>query len=72
MLALDADFNALDETGRVWLPDAAAIAPREGQLVLLSDGATEVEAQLAFDASRDVWVGIPQPRTARLLARGRR
>lgn len=64
MTTLDADFNALDEHGRIWLP----LAGREvqvGQRVLLTDGDVEVEATLAYDEARHVWLGEPEPQTLR-------
>jgi hypothetical protein len=65
MTHLFADFNALDEDGRVWLPSAEYEPIARGDWVLLFDGDVEVEAQVFYDDSRHVWIGVPNRSTLR-------
>jgi hypothetical protein len=67
MTYLFADFNALDEDGRVWLPSAEDEHVGRGEWVMLYDGEVEVVAQLGYDESRSVWVGVPDRSTLRAV-----
>jgi dihydroxyacid dehydratase/phosphogluconate dehydratase len=61
---IEADFNAADEVGRFWVHNPPEGAER-GEIVLLRDGDTEVQASLDFDQRRGIWVALPDMRTRR-------
>lgn len=71
MMQLLADFNAIDEFGRIWLPAAERADVHRGQIVMLTDGEIEVAAVLDYDKSRRVWVGKPDPSSVNDLAHER-
>lgn len=73
MIRIYADFNSVDEGGRVWLNTVAAltdIAAYQGALtdgmrvMLYVPGELEVEATLVFDR---IWNGIPDWATLHCL-----
>ena len=76
MVRIYADFNNVDEDGRVWLNTAAALADigayqgslTEGMRVILyMPNELEVEATLGFDG---VWNGLPDWGTLHYLDDG--
>jgi hypothetical protein len=70
MTQLFADFNAIDEDGRIWLPSAETAQVARGDLVILTDGDVEVVAQLSYDYGRRVWLGQPDRSTLRTVTSG--
>jgi len=67
MTLIVADFNLMDEQGRIWLPDAERANVRRGERVLLTDGEVELEATLGYDFGRHVWLGLPDRQTIRAV-----
>jgi hypothetical protein len=65
MTRLIADFNMIDEEGRIWLPSAETADVHRGERVVLTDGEVELDATLGYDFGRAVWLGIIDPSTAR-------
>jgi hypothetical protein len=63
MTHIHADFDALDEEGRYWLPSATGADAMPGQRAVPTDGEVVIEATLAFDDDRNVWLGVPDRST---------
>jgi hypothetical protein len=67
MTILVADFNMIDEHGRIWLPAAETANVRRGQQVVLTDGDVEIDATVGYDPGRSVWLGIIDPTSSRTV-----